>query len=91
LNAGSVSHTPHDTVQGVNFPNEMTFAKPADRWIAGHRANRIDAMRHQDRRGTHARSCGCCLAASVPTTDHNDIRAHHRVSKGNGVTENTYL
>jgi hypothetical protein len=50
LNACRVGHAAHQAVKSINFPDQMAFAKPANRRIAGHDTNRLALMCHQ--RGT---------------------------------------
>src|SRR6516165_11044392 len=36
LDSGGIRHAAHQAVERVDLANEMTLAKSADRWIAGH-------------------------------------------------------
>jgi len=51
----------------------MALAESADRGIAGHRADGGKAMGHQRGPGAHARGSGRGFAASVTSTDDNDV------------------
>jgi hypothetical protein len=44
LDAGSVRRPAHQAVKRVDFADEMSFAEPADRGIAGHFAEGVEAM-----------------------------------------------
>ena len=51
----------------------MTLAQPADRGIAGHRADGRESMGHQRRPGAHPRGRGRRLAARVASANDDDI------------------
>ena len=51
----------------------MALAQPADRGIAGHRADGRKTMGDQRRPGAHARGDGRGLAAGVASADDDDI------------------
>ena len=44
LNTGAVDRAAHDTIERIDLADEMTLAKPADRRIARHLADRRDAV-----------------------------------------------
>ena len=68
-----IRDAPHQPVQRVNLPNQMTLAESADCRIAGHRADSRKAMGDQRRAGAEARRCGRSLAAGVAASDHDDV------------------
>src|SRR3546814_5217276 len=75
LNARAVDGPGHDSVEGVDLAHQVTFAEPADRRVARHRADRIDAVRQQQRPGTDPGGCGRSLAAGMAAADDDDVVA----------------
>ena len=73
LNAGGIRHPPHQPVHGVDLADEMAFAKPADRRVAGHDADRVEAQRDQRGPGAGARGSAGRLAAGMAAAHHNHI------------------
>ena len=75
LDSGSVGDAAHQTVKRIDFPDEMPFAEPADRRIAGHCADTVRSKRDQ-KGGRAATSRGTGgLAAGVPAADDNYVEA----------------
>ena len=74
LNAGGICNAAHQTIQRVDFTDQMAFAKPADGWVARHGADAGKAL--GDERGARAHASGsrCSFAAGMPTTDDNDVK-----------------
>ena len=60
-------------LQGIDLANQVALAETADRGIAGHRADGRETMRHERRLGAHARGCGRGFAASMASTDDDNI------------------
>jgi hypothetical protein len=59
----------------------MSLAEPADRGIAGHRADRGKPMGHERRPRPHSRSRRRGFAAGMATPDHDDVeRCWHWLS-----------
>src|SRR3546814_5982224 len=75
LNARAVDGPGHDSVEGVDLAHQVTFAEPADRRVARHRADRIDAVRQQQRPGTDPGGCGRSLAAGMAAADEDAVVA----------------
>jgi hypothetical protein len=73
LDTGSVCDPPHQPVQRIDFPDEVAFAEPPDRWIAGHLANSRERMGHQRRVRTHPRRGSRSLGPGVPAADNDDV------------------
>src|SRR6267378_2298592 len=73
LNPGLVGSQGHGTPQSVDFLDEVAFADAADRGIARHLPQRLDAVGQQEGAGTHAGSSKRGLGASVAATDHDDV------------------
>jgi hypothetical protein len=64
----------HNPTQGIYFSHQMAFTDSADRWIAGHLAQRLDILRHQQRLRAHASRRQSRFAASVTPTHNNHIK-----------------
>ncbi len=68
-----VGDTPHQAIQRIDLPHQMPLAKAPDRRIAGHRADGCKSMGHQGGPRAHARSGTGGLAASVASSDDDDV------------------
>ena len=73
LDSALVGDPTHQAVERIDLADQMALAEPADRRIAGHRADSREPMRDQCRARAQARRRGRSLAAGVPAADHNDI------------------
>ena len=73
LNAGLVGGKGHRTAKGIHFLHQVTLADPADRWIARHLPQRLDAVRQEQRAPSHARRSKGSLGAGVAATDDDDV------------------
>ena len=73
LDAAAVGHAPHQAIERVDLAHQMALAEPADRGIAGHRADGREAVRDQRRSRAHARGRRRRLAAGVAAADHDDV------------------
>ena len=74
LDAGLVRRQCHRAAERIDLPDEVALADPADRRIAAHRAERLDALRQQQRTGAHARrrrERG--LRTGVTAANHQDV------------------
>src|SRR3569623_2132428 len=78
LNAALIRHPAHQTVQRVDFPEQMALAESTDGRIAGHRTNGCETMGQKG--GFSAKPPGSRrrLAAGMASSHHNDVecRAH---------------
>ena len=75
LNSRCIGDPPHQSVECIDFADEVSLAQAADRRIARHLADLGKTVRDQHRSGTNARrSCGG-LAARMPPAHDNDIIA----------------
>ncbi len=93
LDAALVGDPAHQAVQGVDLPDQMALAEPADRRVTGHRADGRKPVRDQRRRRAHARGRRRGLAAGMSATDHDDIEtlihdARYVVEGGDTVKTN---
>jgi hypothetical protein len=77
LDAARIGNAAHQSVQSVDFPDQVAFAKAADGRIAGHGADGGESMGHQGGSGAHASSRSRGFAAGVATTDDEDIEGIH--------------
>ena len=77
LDAGPVGRPAHHPVEGVDLPDQMALAQPADGRIAGHLADGRRVMGDQQRPRAHARRRRRRLAAGMTAADDNDVKAIH--------------
>jgi len=71
LYASLVSDPPHNTVKGVNFPNQMPLPQSTDGGVAGHFSYGFQLVGDKQRLGPHA-GCGCGRFTSCMATAHDD-------------------
>ena len=88
LNSSPVNHSAHQTIQRIDLPHQMAFAKPADGWIARHFANCFSAV--SEKRGACAEAGSRCssFGAGMAATNDNDIKmgVHARFSTPSAST-----
>jgi hypothetical protein len=75
LDSASVCNPTHQAIESVHLANKMPLPETADGGIAGHRADRRKAMRHQRRGRTHPRSGSRSFTAGVTAANHDDVEA----------------
>ena len=73
LDTGRIRNAPHQPVQRVDFPDEVTFSQAANGGIAGHDANAIGPQRDQQGRRAGARRRGGCLATGMSAAHDYDV------------------
>ena len=73
LDAAGIGDPAHQPVQRIDLADQVALAEPADRWIAGHRADGREPVRHQRGPRTHARGRGRGLAAGVAAADDDNV------------------
>ena len=73
LDPGDIGRTRHRAAKRIDLAHQVAFADTADRRIAAHRSERLDALRQQQRQRTHARSRERSLGAGMAATDDDDI------------------
>ena len=78
LDAGRVGGAAHHAIERVDLAHQMALAEAADRRIAGHFADRREAMGDERRRGAAARGRGRGFAAGVAAADDDDVKFHRR-------------
>ena len=79
LDAGLVGDAAHQAVERIDLAHQMALAEPADRRVAGHRADGREPVRDQRGARAHARGRGRGLAAGVAAADHDDIEGSHGI------------
>ena len=77
LNTAAVDGLCHDTIEGVDLANQVATAEPADRRVAGHRADRGNFLGEQEGARTHPGTRGSSLGASMAAADHDHIKTLH--------------
>ena len=75
LDAGAVGGAAHQPVERVDLAHELALGQPADRRVARHLADGVEAMGEEQRGGPHARGGGRRLAARVPAAHDDDVVA----------------
>jgi hypothetical protein len=68
-----VRYPAHQSVQSVDFPDQMAFTEATNGRIAGHGADGGESVRDQRRPSTHAGGRSRGLAAGVAAADHDNI------------------
>ena len=77
LDAALVGDPAHQAVQRIDLADQMALAEPADRRIAGHRADGRKPVGDQRGLRAHARSRSRGLTAGVAAADHDDVERIH--------------
>jgi len=72
------THHGHQPVHGVNLAYEVALADAANRRVAGHLANRVEPLRHEQRPGACPTGRCCGLAARVAAAHDDDVRIERR-------------
>ena len=73
MDPGAVDRARHRAAERVDLLREMTFADPADRGIAAHRAESLEVLGEQQRAATQARRGERGLRAGVAAADHDAV------------------
>src|SRR3546814_8155606 len=63
----------HDPVERVDLAHQMPLAEAADRRIAGHLADGVEAVGHEQGARAQPRRRGRGFAAGMPAADDNDV------------------
>ena len=73
LNTGPVGNASHESVQGIDLPNQVALADAADGGVAGHLANTVSPVREEEGPGAEP-VCGMRgLNPRMSTADDDDI------------------
>ena len=73
LDARGIGDLAHEATQRIHFAHEMALADPADRRIAAHRPDRLEAMGDEEGRSTEARGRARRLAAGMAAANDDNI------------------
>ncbi len=73
LDAALVGDAAHQAVERVDLADQMALAEPADRRIAGHRADGREFVRHQRGFGAHPGRRSRGFAAGVAAADDDNV------------------
>jgi len=74
LDAAGVGDSTHQSVERVNFSNQMALTQTADSGVAGHRADGRKAMGQQRGPRTHPRSRAGRFAAGMAAANDDDVK-----------------
>ena len=77
LNRRSVGGLSHQSVECIDFPDQVAFPEAADRRIAGHFPNAGKMMGDERGGGSAPRRCGGCFAAGVAAADDYNVKVPH--------------
>jgi hypothetical protein len=72
-----IDGTAHQPAQGVDFANQMTLRRSADRRVAGHVRHRVDRQRAETDAATHSRGGPRGFDAGMSGAHHDDIEFTH--------------
>src|SRR5579864_7677210 len=78
LDAGGVGDAAHQAVERVDFANQVALAETADRRVAGHDADCLEALGDQRRGRAEAGRRRGRLAAGMTAADDDDVEFHLR-------------
>ena len=73
MNASRIRRAAHQPIQRIDLAHQVALADAADRRVAGHLADRLDAMGQQQRPRSDARGRRGCLAPGMSAADHHHI------------------
>ena len=73
LDPGTVGRQRHCPAHGVDFPDQVALADPADGRVAAHLPEGLEVVGHQQRATSHARSRERRLGTGVSATDDDDL------------------
>jgi hypothetical protein len=82
LDTRGVGGAPHDSIESVDLPNEVAFAEPAYRGIAGHFPDGLKAVREKKRARARAPSRARRFATGMPAANNNHIPGHNVLAIG---------
>ena len=82
LDARGIRRHAHQPVERVDLAHQMAFAETADRRIAGHRADRVETLRHQSGRSAQTRGRRRGFAAGMPSANDDHVEPGHSPHRG---------
>jgi len=77
LDPRCVRYAPHNAIQSVDFAHHLALSEAPNGGIAGHFANRFNAMRRQQRARANTRRRRRRFAAGMTAADNDDIERFH--------------
>ncbi len=77
LDPSLIRQPPHDTVQGIDFTNQMPFSQAPNCRVARHGSQIVTAQRDQRGVGPHARGYHRGLNTRMPAANNNHIVMFH--------------
>ncbi|MBB4191045.1 hypothetical protein GGD53_001186 [Rhizobium aethiopicum] len=89
LDAGNIGNAAHQAIHRVDLTNQMSFAEPADRRIAGHDPDRVSSVGNERSYRTEARSRTGRLSPCMAAADDDHIIAtigHIKTPKQQGFS-----
>src|SRR5690606_29432788 len=81
LDAGLIGDAAHQSIQRIDFADQVPLAQATDSGIAAHDADRIEAMRHQRGRNTQTRGSRRGFAAGMAPSNYDDSIIGHFISR----------
>ena len=73
LDAGGVGVEAHETTEGVDFPDDVSFGESADGGVAGHLGDGVEILGEEGDGAAHASGGGGGFNAGVTGTDDDDV------------------
>ena len=73
MDCGTIGGTGHQTIEHIEFADQMTLAHPTDGGIAAHLADILDAERDQSHPSATARRCRSRFRAGMSTTNDENV------------------
>ncbi len=74
MNSCAIDGTSHNAIESIDLPDQMSFAEPADRRVAGHHTDAIPAMGDQSDTCAKASGSRGGLGAGMASTNNHDIK-----------------
>ena len=73
MDARKIREPPHRAAERVDLAHQLPFAQAADRGVAGHQRDRVEAQVQQQRFAPHARGGERGFAPGVAGADDDDV------------------
>jgi hypothetical protein len=75
LDPAEIGDSGHQTIQSVDFPDQMAFSKPANSGVTGHGANSAKPVCYEDCFCAHTGRRGRSFTTGVAAADHRDVES----------------
>jgi hypothetical protein len=82
LDSTEIGDSGHKAIQRIDFPNQMTFSKPANSGITGHSADSAKPVRYEGGLRAHTSGRRRGLTAGVTAANHNDVESMRHQNLG---------